>query len=278
MRYIYKLIDPKTNEIKYIGQTDNIKRRYNDHISSSFNENSDSYNTYKARWIRKLKSKYLLPIIEIVEECDSLEQSNIRERYYIEKLTIEGYKLTNSYITDVTEFSSHTRNKMSSAKKGKTLEQIVGLEKSIELKEYYSERIKLNNPNKSDDPLVREKISNTLKEYFSDKENHWAYGLKMDDEHNEKLRLAQLNRKRPISTKRIPMTEEQKEKIRNSIKGTKIKRSEILQYDLDMRLVKQWKSLREIERTDSSLSRSQIAKCCKGDKNTYAGFIWNYKQ
>jgi hypothetical protein len=277
MRYIYKLIDPTTNEIRYIGQTDNIKRRYNDHVSSSLNKNSSSYNTHKSCWIRKIVNNNLVPIIEIVEECDNLEQSNIRERYYIEKLTIEGYKLTNSYITDVTEFSSHTREKMSSAKKGKTLEQIVGLEKSIDLKEYYSERIKLNNPNKSDDPLVREKISNTLKEYFSDKENHWAYGLKMDDEHNEKLRLAKLNNPKNVGNRK-PRTEEQKEKTRNSIKGTKVKRSEILQYDLDMRLVKQWKSLREIERTDSSLSRSQIAKCCKGNKDTYAGFIWNYKQ
>lgn len=166
---------------------------------------------------------------------------------------------------------------MSSVKKGKTLEQIVGLEKSIELKEYYSERIKLNNPNKSDDPLVREKISNTLKEYFSDKENHWAYGLKMNDEHNEKLRLAQLNNPKNVGNRK-PRTEEQKEKIRNNIKGTKIKRSEILQYDLDMKLVTQWKSLREIERTDNSLSRSQIAKCCKGNKDTYAGFIWRYKE
>jgi hypothetical protein len=275
MRYIYKLIDPSNNEIRYIGQTDDIKRRYNDHISSSMNEKSDSYDTYKARWVRKLKLSGLLPIIEIVEECDSLEQSNIRERYYVSKLTNEGCRLTNSYITDVTEFSSHTRDKMSNARKGKTLEEIVGLEKSLKLKEYYSERIKLNNPNKNNDPLVREKISNTLKEYFSDKENHWAYGLKMDDEHNEKLRRAKLNNPKNVGNRK-PRTEEQKEKIRNSIKGTKIKRSEILQYDLDMILVKQWKSLREIERTDSSLSRSQIAKCCKGNKDTYAGFIWRY--
>lgn len=277
MRYIYKLIDPITNEIRYIGQTDNIKRRYNDHISSSFNENSDCYNTYKARWIRKLKSKDLSPFIEIIEECDNLELSNIREKYYIEKLTNEGYKLTNSYITDVTEFSSNTRKKMSNAKKGKTLEDIVGLEKSIQLKEYYSERTKLNNPNKSNDPLVKEKISNTLKEYFLDKENHWAYGLKMDDEHNEKLRLAQLNRKKSLIVRK-PMSEEQKEKLRNSIKGTKIKRSEILQYDLDMNLIKQWKSLREIERVDITMNRSQISKCCKGVKNSYAGFIWVYKE
>jgi len=44
-----------------------------------------------------------------------------------------------------------------------------------------------------------------------------------------------------------------------------------------MNLVKEWKSLREIERIDTTMSRSQIAKCCKGDKETYAGFIWKYK-
>lgn len=276
MRYIYKLIDPTTNQIRYIGQTDNIKRRYNDHISSSLNKNSSSYNTHKSSWVRKVVNNNLFPIIEVVEECNSLEQSNIRERYYIEKLTNEGYKLTNSYISDVTEFSLDTREKMSNARKGKTLEEIVGLEKSIELKEYYSERVKLNNPNKSNDPLVREKISNTLKEYFEDKENHWAYGLKMTDEHNEKLRLAKLNNPKNVGNRK-PRTEEQKEKLRNSIRGTKIKRSEILQYDLDMNLVKEWESLREIERLDTTMSRSQIAKCCKGDKETYAGFIWKYK-
>jgi hypothetical protein len=276
MRYIYKLIDPTTNQIRYIGQTDNIKRRYNDHISSSLNKNSSSYNTHKSTWVRKVVNNNLFPIIEVVEECNSLEQSNIRERYYIEKFTNEGYKLTNSYISDVTEFSLDTREKMSNARKGKTLEEIVGLEKSIELKEYYSERTKLNNPNKNSDPLVREKISNTLKEYFEDKENHWAYGLKMTDEHNEKLRLAKLNNPKNVGNRK-PRTEEQKEKLRNSIKGTKIKRSEILQYDLDMNLVKEWKSLREIERLDTTMSRSQIAKCCKGDKETYAGFIWKYK-
>jgi hypothetical protein len=276
MRYIYKLIDPTTKEIRYVGQTNNIKRRFNDHISSSINENSESYNTYKARWVRKVLNNNLFPIIEIIEECDTLEISNIREKYYINKLTIDGYKLTNSHVLDVTECSVETRNKISIAKKGKTLEEIVGLDKSIELKAYYSERIKLNNPNKSDNPLVREKISNTLKEYFEDKENHWAYGLKMTDEHNEKLRLAKLNNPKNVGNRK-PRTEEQKNKIRNAIKGSKIKRSEVIQYDLNMNLIKEWKSLREIERIDAKMSRSQISKCCKGDKISYAGFIWKYK-
>lgn len=276
MRYIYKLIDPITKEIRYVGQTDNLKRRFNDHLSSSTNINSASYNTHKSCWIRKLINNGYEPIMEIVDSCETLEQSNLLEKMYIEDFVEQGFRLTNSYITDVTEFSLQTREKMSNAKKGKKLEEIVGLEKSIELKAYYSEKTRLNNPNKSNDPLVREKISNTLKEYFEDKENHWAYGLRMTDEHNEKLRLAKLNNPKNVGNRK-PRTEEQKEKIRNSIKGKKVNRSQIIQYDLEMNLIKIWKSLREIERNDSSLSRSQIAKCCKEEKNSYAGFIWKYK-
>ena len=164
---------------------------------------------------------------------------------------------------------------MSSAKKGKTLEEIVGLEKSLELKEYYSERMKLNNPNRSNDILVKEKISNTLKEHFSTPENHWAYGKKMTDGHNEKLRQAKLNNPNNVGNRK-PRTEEQKEKIRNSILGRKIERHKILQYDLDGNLIKEWKSLREIENHDSTLKRNQISKCCKGEKDFYAGFIWKF--
>lgn len=276
MRYIYKLIDPITNEVRYIGQTDNPQRRFNGHLSSSTNVKSASYNTHKSCWIRKLVNSGYEPIMEIVDSCETLEQSNSLEKLYIENFVEMGFKLTNSYITDVTEFSLETREKMSNAKKGKTLEEIVGEEKAKELKEYYSERTKINNPNKTNDPMVREKISNTLKEYFSDKGNHWAYGLKMTDEHNEKLRLAKLNNPKNVGNRK-PRTEEQKEKIRNSIKGRKINRYEIIQYDMDMNLIKVWKSLREIERNEPLLSRSQIAKCCKEEKNSYAGFIWKYK-
>jgi hypothetical protein len=244
-------------------------------MSSSLNKNSSSYNTYKSCWIRKILNNNLLPIIEVIEECDTLEISNIREKYYINKLNNDGYKLTNSYVSDVTEFSIETKKKMSSAKKGKTLEEIVGLEKSLELKEYYSERMKLNNPNRSNDTLVKEKISNTLKEHFSTPENHWAYGKKMTDDHNEKLRQAKLNNPNNVGNRK-PRTDEQKEKIRKSILGRKIERHKILQYDLGNNLIKEWKSLREIENHDSTLKRNQISKCCKGEKDFYAGFIWKF--
>jgi len=275
MRYIYYLKDPVTLEVRYVGQTNDIKRRYNDHISSSIKNDSDSYNTYKARWIRKLINNGYKPIIEIIDQCNTIDESNFLEKFYIEKLTNEGLNLTNSHVIDLTEISINTKLKMSSAKKGKKLEEIVGFEKSLELKNYYSERIKENNPNKSNDPKVREKISNTLKEYFSNPENHWAYGKKMTEEHNERLRQAKLNNPNNVGNKK-PRTEEQKEKIRKSIIGRKVKRYKILQYDLNNNLIKEWNSLREIESHDSTLKRNQISKCCKGEKEFYAGFIWRF--
>lgn len=277
MRYIYALIDPKTEAVKYVGQTDNIKRRFNDHISSSLNPKSDSYETYKARWIRKLSSENLKPIIEILEECDDYNQSNQREKYYVNKFTVEGYNLTNSYVSDVTEFSEVTKEKMSKAKKGKKLEEIVGAEKAEELRLYYAERARKDNFNKSFDPEVREKISNTLKIHFTNKENHWAYGLKMDEQHREKLRKSKLNNPKNVGNRK-PRTEEQKQKVRNSVMGMKIKRCKIEQYEMNMVLVKIWDSMREIERYDDSLRRNQISKCCKGIRESYAGFIWRYKE
>lgn len=275
MRYIYVLKDPITDEIRYVGQTNDIQRRYNDHISSSINENSSDINTYKCRWIRKLLSDGSKPTIEIIDRCESLIESNILEKYYIEKYYEEGCKLTNSHMNDVTEFSVETRKKMSEAKKGKSLEDIHGVDKANELKAKFVKRtIEYNKKPKSDE--TKTKISETLKEHFKDKENHWAYGKKMSEAHNEKLRQAKINNSKNVGN-RTPRTEEQIEKMRNSLKGTTQKRYRILQYDLDMIFIKEWNSISEISRFDSTLNARGIANCCKNNVNSYANFIWKYK-
>jgi len=272
MRYIYSLSDPNTKEIRYIGQTNDINRRLRDHINSSVNIKNKQYNTHKCCWIRQLLEQGIEPIISIIEEMKTLEESNINERFWIEKLTNEGIKLTNSYISDVTEFSSETRDKMSSAKKGKKLEEIVGEEKAKELKIYYSNRIKENNPNKCDDPLVKEKISDTLKEYFTNKNNHWAYGKEMTIEIRDNLRQSHLNNPKNVgNTKK--RTEEQKEHLRNKITGTKVLRSKILQYDLEGNFIKKWNSIREICREINDYNRPTLNKCINKGRS-YAGYSW----
>lgn len=76
---IYKLIDPTSNEIRYIGLTFNsLKQRLRSHR----NEKSKSH---KCNWIMSLKKQGLSPIIESIEEnIDSYEKACEREIHYID--------------------------------------------------------------------------------------------------------------------------------------------------------------------------------------------------
>lgn len=43
-----------------------------------------------------------------------------------------------------------------------------------------------------------------------------------------------------------------------------------------MNFIREWNSLREINRYDNTLSRKRVADNCKGISGRYAGFIWKY--
>lgn len=77
--YIYKLIDPITNEIRYVGKTINLKRRLRAHITRSKNKKH-----HTACWIQSLIKKGEHPIIEVIEEC-SEDNWQEREIYWIQE-------------------------------------------------------------------------------------------------------------------------------------------------------------------------------------------------
>lgn len=79
--FIYSLTDPRDMIIKYIGKSNNPKKRYYQH----FADVRKQYKTKKCNWIRKLISLGFKPILNIIEECD-ITQWEIRERYWISKL------------------------------------------------------------------------------------------------------------------------------------------------------------------------------------------------
>jgi exonuclease VII large subunit len=272
MIYIYLLSDD-SNNIRYIGQTNNLDRRYRDHINGSLNKNSTTYNTYKSRWIRTLIDKGTKPKMEILSECMTLVESNFEENFWITYLSYLGIRLTNSYHSDVTKFSEETRLKMSLAKRNKSLVEIFGEEAGERIRLNFIERIKNYWTDRPKTEEVKGKISNTLKINLSNKENHWAYGKKFTDEHLEKMRNSHIGKSVGNKNKR---TDEQKKVLSNKIKGSTVLRFFIIQKSLSGEFIKKWESLRDIEKFDSTLSRGKIAKCCKGERNKYAGFIWEY--
>ena len=78
IHYIYTLSDPNTNEIRYVGKTINIKRRYKQHLYDK------RQTSHKHSWILSLKKVGLKPKMIIIEECNN-DNWEEREIYWISK-------------------------------------------------------------------------------------------------------------------------------------------------------------------------------------------------
>jgi len=88
--YIYVLIDPIDNDIRYVGKTSNPKSRLSGHITECKKE---KYKHYRARWIRSLLKKNLKPIIKFIKVCPL----NDFEKFETEYIKIfKSERLTNS--------------------------------------------------------------------------------------------------------------------------------------------------------------------------------------
>jgi len=63
IKFIYYLVDPISNEIRYIGQTDNPKHRFHTHLK-------DELSIDKFAWIESLRKRSLYPILKVVKEIE----------------------------------------------------------------------------------------------------------------------------------------------------------------------------------------------------------------
>ncbi len=55
----------------------------------------------------------------------------------------------------------------------------------------------------------------------------------------------------------------------------KIRTKAVLQYDLNLKLIKRWRSTRSAER--SGYHSGHIIECCKGKRKTHKKYIWKYE-
>lgn len=89
IRYIYTLECPITNEVRYIGQTNNIKGRYNKHLCSAKNPQS-----YSQCWIKSILDNGNKPVIKILDN-DIFCDIDVLEKMYIGLFKTWGFNLTN---------------------------------------------------------------------------------------------------------------------------------------------------------------------------------------
>lgn len=128
MIYIYILIDPLDNSIRYVGKTNNLKSRFRHEIHFA---NQYPNKCHRNSWIKGLLNKNILPIQLVIDEVDNKDWQ-FWEKHYISLYKSWGFNLTNhslgGYGND--SVSDKTKKKISLAligntnKKGKKLNDI----------------------------------------------------------------------------------------------------------------------------------------------------------
>lgn len=92
MQIIYALIDPRDKLEFYIGRTDDLFRRFKEHLSCV------GTNEEKNARIRELQALYLVPIMETIELVENDGFAGRREAYWIRHYLSQGRKLLNLQI------------------------------------------------------------------------------------------------------------------------------------------------------------------------------------
>jgi group I intron endonuclease len=161
---IYVLKDPITFEIRYVGLSYNVNKRYQEHIT-------DKIISYKQRWINTLIKNNKKPLLEIIEKDLSLSKAFELEIYYIKEYKNKGFRLTNSTIGGNAPMANKTHTNETKLKMSKG-------------------RLGINNSfyNKKHSDESKFKISNSLKGKPS-----WNAGKKLSSEHIEKLKIAKID-------------------------------------------------------------------------------------
>lgn len=98
---IYGLICPLTNEIKYIGKSNNPERRLKDHMWDT-----RGMDINKALWIKDLKTKKLKPILEILDEVP-ISTWQYWEEFWILYFKALGAKIFNKRAGNGLTYANH---------------------------------------------------------------------------------------------------------------------------------------------------------------------------
>lgn len=250
--YIYALVCPDTQQVRYIGKTINPKNRMYGHINSS---RSVKKPTKVMCWVNSLLKVGKKPIMKILHETDNDNW---------EKLEIEciaQYRATNNlcnildggliYVKD----NNYVRKKMSEAKKGKPMPQHV------------KEKLALANKDRIITEATRAKMRETLK-------RKRELGIYHSTARKKPYICTQATKERISKT--------QKARNYNMPEDSKRKMSEkkviykLLQYDKKDIFIKEWNSAREAA-LSLGLNKARILVASMPEnvgKTFCGGFMW----
>lgn len=86
---IYVLIDPETQQVRYVGKANNVSQRYKAHLNRA-----RKHQIHKLNWINSLKKKKLKPILEVIDVV-SVKDWVFWEKYWIAQMKSWNFSLLN---------------------------------------------------------------------------------------------------------------------------------------------------------------------------------------
>jgi hypothetical protein len=113
MILIYSLVDPRSDHVRYIGQTNNPTNRLACHCRQWRKR------TKRGLWIAELRDVGLRPRLEGLEVAETELQASILEGFWISSLRAAGANLVN--IADVNDDPTTWRKAVSQANRGRSL-------------------------------------------------------------------------------------------------------------------------------------------------------------
>lgn len=121
--FIYALVDPTTEFVRYVGKANDPQLRLRRHLS----KHELKPKSRKASWLKSLIAKGFEPKIILLEKIDSAQWQEAERRWISHYRAIEGYPtLTNGTsggdgIDKGTKFSEDTKRKMSASRIGRAM-------------------------------------------------------------------------------------------------------------------------------------------------------------
>ncbi len=222
---IYGLVDPRNNEIRYVGQTKRaLQVRLSRHLLDKPKKNN-----YKYNWISSLKKEGLKPIIIELEICNETNWKE-REAHWIQQFN----NLTNltSGGDGMDFYPQEVRDKIS-----------MGNKKAWENPEY------------------RKNISNKRKEYWLNPENKKNHSLKTKGKHRTK-EMCEKTSKRNIEIWKNPEFREKMTKQSKNLWQDEIYKEKVFKYlksDAKKEMLRE--KLKNVPRTEDI--KKKISDGCK---------------
>lgn len=256
--YIYKITSP-SNKI-YIGQTTDIKKRItyykNNHCKSQ-------------KILHKSIEKYGWDqhVMEVIKETDNVEDLNRLEIEYIEIYKLNKIKCPESNGMNLSDGGEGNRGPKSESWKNKMKDVWDSIE--------YQEKMKTIHQSSEWKEMCRSRqLGKKLSEDTKEKMRKKWLDIDYKNIMSEKLKKPKPKRTEEHclnlskSNKDRYLTDEHKLKLQD------IKSNPVIQISLEGEIIKEWKSMRQIEK---ELKIYGISKVCSGKQKTAGGYKWVLK-